>query len=355
MNYKNIIRPLGVTSQRFKCSAGAFGSFVTGAFNTILQQKTNDDNISAQKEINKQNIKNQWDMFRAQNSRQDYLNLNQDLIKRQSLQRAGLNLWSQFGGNPNVATNAISQPEQKTIPKVAPQMTSEFAQLLQNEPLVQAEVDKKKAETNLINKQAGVAAAEELFKKAQTWSIYQLTPEQRKNLEESNKKLIAETEKIDVDKELVQKTIDKTMEEIDAIRINNNLMMAQTPLILQKLATEIALMHSQGQLVDAQTLVAYKSLSVMSAQIQELISRAKLNEKQAQYVSNLAAKAFIDATFSPFEHLAGIGLTEAQTNEVKQSFENLKQQHDWVPFNNIVGAYTGVVGVAGNAMKGIVK
>ena len=312
MKHKYILKPLGVSSQRLKCNAGAFASFGLGAFNTIMQQKTNDDNISAQKEINKQNIKNQWDMFHAQNNRQDYLNANQDLIKRQSLQRAGLNLWSQFGGNPNVATNAISQPEQKTIPKVAPQLDSTFAQMLQQEPLVEAEVAKKKAETNLLNKQAGVAAADELYKRAQTWSIYQLTPEQRKNLEESNKKLIAETEKIEVDKDLVQKTIDKTMEETDAIRINNNLMMAQTPLILQKLATEIALMHSQGQLADAQTLVAYKSLSVMNAQIQELVSRAHLNEEQAKYVSNLATKAWIDATYSPLEHLAGIGLTQAQ-------------------------------------------
>ena len=152
MKHTYIFKPLGVSSQRFKCSAGAFASFGTGALNMILQQKTNDDNISAQKEINKQNIQNQWNMFHAQNNRQDYLNANQDLIKRQSLQRAGLNLWSQFGGNPNVATNAISQPEQKTVPKVAPQFTPEFAQLLQNEPLVkaQAELTKQQAKRQEI-------------------------------------------------------------------------------------------------------------------------------------------------------------------------------------------------------------
>lgn len=155
MNYKYIFKPLGVSSQRFKCSAGPFASFVTGGLNMILQQKINDDNISAQKEINKQNIQNQWNMFHAQNNRQDYLNANQDLIKRQSLQRAGLNLWSQFGGNPNVATNSVSQPEQKTVPKVAPQMTPEFAQMLQQQPLVdsQAELTKQKAkEQEILNR-----------------------------------------------------------------------------------------------------------------------------------------------------------------------------------------------------------
>ena len=152
MNYKYIFKPLGITSQRFKLNFGPFASFAAGAFNAILQQKTNDENISAQNEINKQNIKNQWDMFHAQNNRQDYLNANQDLIKRQSLQRAGLNLWSQFGGNPNVATNAISQPEQKTVPKVSPQMDSVFAQMLQQQPLVdaQAELTKQQAKRQEI-------------------------------------------------------------------------------------------------------------------------------------------------------------------------------------------------------------
>lgn len=139
MNYKYLLKPVGETSHRFKRNLGPFASFVGGAFNTIMQQKTNDDNISSQKEINKQNIQNQWNMFHAQNSRQDYLNANQDLIKRQSLQRAGLNLWSEFGGNPNLSTNTVSQPEQKTVPKVAPQFDTAFAQMLQQQPLVKAQ------------------------------------------------------------------------------------------------------------------------------------------------------------------------------------------------------------------------
>lgn len=139
MNYKYLFKPLGVTSQRFKHNLGPFASFVGGAFNTIMQQKTNDDNISAQKEINKQNIENQWRLFHAQNNRQDYLNANQDLIKRQSLQRAGLNLWSEFGGNPNLSTNTVAQPEQRTVPKVAPQFDTAFAQMLQQQPLVEAQ------------------------------------------------------------------------------------------------------------------------------------------------------------------------------------------------------------------------
>lgn len=154
MNYKYLFKPLGESSQRFKRNLGPFASFVGGAFNTIMQQKTNDDNISAQKEINKQNIQNQWNMFRAQNNRQDYLNANQDLIKRQSLQRAGLNLWSQFGGNPNLSTNTVSQPEQRTVPKVSPQFDTAFAQMLQQQPLVDAQAklaQQKAKEQEILN------------------------------------------------------------------------------------------------------------------------------------------------------------------------------------------------------------
>lgn len=154
MKYNYLLKPLGEYSQRFKRNLGPFASFVGGAFNTIMQQKTNDDNISFQKEINKQNIQNQWRMFHAQNNRQDYLNANQDLIKRQSLQRAGLNLWSQFGGNPNLSTNTVAQPEQRAVSKVAPQLDSVFAQMLQQQPLVdaQAKLTQQKAkEQEILN------------------------------------------------------------------------------------------------------------------------------------------------------------------------------------------------------------
>lgn len=130
------------------------GTTVAGVGNFISSLITNHQNVKSQEEINRRNIENQWKMFQALNDRQDYLNSNQDLIKRQSLQRAGLNLFSEFGGNPNVSTNTVSQPEQKTVPKVAPHLDSAFVQMLQQQPLVdaQAKLTQQKAkEQEILN------------------------------------------------------------------------------------------------------------------------------------------------------------------------------------------------------------
>lgn len=130
------------------------GTTVAGVGNFISSLITNHQNVKMQEEINRRNIENQWKMFQALNDRQDYLNANQDLIKRQSLQRAGLNLWSQFGGNPNLSTNTVSQPEQRAVSKVAPQLDSAFVQMLQQQPLVdaQAKLTQQKAkEQEILN------------------------------------------------------------------------------------------------------------------------------------------------------------------------------------------------------------
>lgn len=322
----------------------------------IAASLQNRKNLEEQERINKENLDFQREMFYKKSAREDVLNANSALIQRQSLEKAGLNpnIGSYGQLQTNVTQGSASSHAYAGQNPLAGIDGGALASLVQNQPLVNAEVEKKKAEKNLLEKQAGVAESDKLLKDAQRWSIEQLTPEQRKNLEESNKKLIAETNKIKVDQTLVEKTIDKVMEETDAVRINNNLMQAETPLILKKMATEIAVLYSQGQLADAQTIVAYKSLSVMNAQITELISRAKLNDKQADYISNLAQKAWIDGVFAPFEHMADIGLSKEQIEQVKQTVKNLEQHYNWVPFMNISSVYTGLVGGVASKVAGSV-
>lgn len=131
------------------------GTTIAGIGNFVSSLITNHQNVKMQEEINRRNIENQWKMFQALNDRQDYLNANQDLIKRQSLQRAGLNLFSEFGGNPNLSTNTVAQPEQRSVSKVAPQLDSAFVQMLQQQPLVdaQAKLTQQKAkEQEILNK-----------------------------------------------------------------------------------------------------------------------------------------------------------------------------------------------------------
>lgn len=332
-------------------AAAVLGSGIVSAVSGNSQNKAN---LSEQRRINAENIAFQREMFGKKSAREDVLNANSALIQRQSFEKAGLN--PNIGNYGQLQTN-VSQgtPSSQAYAGQNPFTgidAGALANLIQNQPLVDAEVAKRKAEKNLIDKQAGVAEADKLLKIAQRWSIEQLTPEQKKQFVEGTKKLIAETEKLNVDKELVQKTIDKVMEETDALRISNNLMTAETPLILQKYATEIALLNSQGQLTDAQTLVAYKSLSVMDAEIKELISRVHLNEKQALYVSQETLRVSIDNQYKPFEKANELELGDEQIRQAKQMVENLKQNYNWVPFNNIVGAIGGFVGSAAGSFVG---
>lgn len=146
MNYKHLFTPLGIIAHWcFPCDAFGVGTAIAGIANMIGTANANSQNVRMQEEINQRNISNQWKMFHAQNARQDYLNRNQDLIKRQSLVGAGLNVNSEFGGYPNLATNSIPLAEQKAA-QVQPIDASVFAQLLQQAPLVNAQARQANAD-----------------------------------------------------------------------------------------------------------------------------------------------------------------------------------------------------------------
>ena len=361
MNYKVYIRSIACQTryippqpQIIPALIGAAAVIGSGIFAAESSKSQNKKNLAEQRRINAENLAFQREMFAKKSAREDVLNANSALIQRQSLEKAGLN--PNIGGYGQLQTNVTQgTPSSQAYAGQNPFTgidAGALGTLIQNQPLVDAEVQKKIAEKNLLEKQSGVAEADALLKRAQAWSIAELTPEQKKQFEEGTKKLIAETEKINVDKELVQKPIDKVMEETDAIRISNNLMTAETPLIIQKYATELALLNSQGQLTDAQTLVAYKSLSVMDAQIKNLVSQAHLNDKQALYVSQEALRVAIDNQYKPFEKANELELSDQQIRQAKQLVENLKQNYNWVPFNNIVGSITSAAGAAAGVYAG---
>ena len=120
---------MGLDAHRYKPLF--WGAIASGASSLIGSFVNNE----MQKETNQQMIDNQWQMFRAQNERQDYLNDNQDLIKRNSLKKAGMNVNAEFGGYPNLNTNAISQPQLGS-----PQMDgATLANLMQQAPLIEAQ------------------------------------------------------------------------------------------------------------------------------------------------------------------------------------------------------------------------
>lgn len=294
---------------------------------------------------NRKNREFSQEMLQEQQLFQRELNANSALVQKQSLQRAGLNPNMLSGDPPYGSSSALGDSSPQVAPHLDANSIVSLAQMEQQKPLVEAQVNKTKAEENLINKQAGVAEADEVLKKAQAFNIQKLTPEQYNQLIETNKKIRAETEKTQVDSQLVAETILKVSSETVGQKLNNDLLRWSTPYILQKYASEISLLNKQGSLTDAQTLVAYKSLSVMNAEITELISRAHLNEKQAIYVSNLAFGVALDNQFKPFEQGTQLELQDWQIQEIKSSIHKIQTDIDFAPLDHIIGSVSGA-GVA---------
>ncbi len=351
MNYKYLFKPLGVTSQRFKRNLGPFASFVGGAFNTILQQKTNDDNISAQKEINKLNIDNQWRMFHAQNNRQDYLNANQDLIKRQSLQRAGLNLWSEFGGNPNLSTSPVTQAEQKTVPKVAPQFDTAFAQMLQQQPLVNAQVKNIEADTKKKEAETSNTEMDTVLKNTQNWQIQQLTPEQKKNLQEQSNLFKQDAEKARVSVPFIQKQMEKCQSEISQLDVNTSWLLDSYDSRLTQLAQQIAVMQSQKSLNIANCAVAYKSLQVMASQMRLIDSEISLNSEKWMQLNQLVQNLAIEGNFKQFELDIKKQYGETHAQKILEFLNEktllLRSEQQWRPLTVLLGLGNMGVNMAG--------
>ncbi|MBO7696291.1 MAG: hypothetical protein J6T10_26945 [Methanobrevibacter sp.] len=108
---------------------------ITGVAGNLL-------NYGLQDNINDENIANQWQMFRENQRYQNDQNLKMYSTLRKSLEGAGLNINSAFGGYPTTTA-----PSSSMATKVSPQIdTVGIAQLLQQAPLVKAQARKDNAD-----------------------------------------------------------------------------------------------------------------------------------------------------------------------------------------------------------------
>lgn len=99
-------------------------------------------NYGLQDNINDENIDNQWQMFRANQRYQNDQNLKMYSTLRKSLEGAGFNVNSAFGGYPT-----STAPSSSMASKVAPQIDSVgIASLLQQAPLIKAQARKDNAD-----------------------------------------------------------------------------------------------------------------------------------------------------------------------------------------------------------------
>lgn len=354
MRYKRLLTPLGLNAHwSFRSDIWGIGTTVAGIGNMISQLATNHENVKMQEEINRRNIENQWAMFRAQNNRQDFLNREQDLIKRQSLAKAGMNVNSEFGGYPNIATNQISQAEQKAA-QMSPPDFSLFAQMLQQQPLIKAQVDNINADTKKKEAETENTAMDTVLKNTQNWSLQQLTPEQKKNMHEQSELFKAESEKARVSVPFIQKQMEKCQSEIAKFDVETSWLLDSYDTRLGHAAMQVAVLQSQNSLNIANAAVAYKSLQVMATQMRLMESEISLNSQKWMELNQLVQNLAIDGNFKDFEYniKKKYGDTEAQKilELLNEKTLLLRSEQQWRPLTVLLG-----LGNMGVNMAGAVK
>ena len=321
------------------------GGFVLGAAANLL-------NMKMQSDANAANLANQNMLWNKQMRYQKDLNANGMLEHRRALARAGFNPNYEYGPAQNLTAQT---PQMASLQ--APHL--DVASLLQSQ-LIDAQRKNIEADTELKNKQGNVAEADSVLKQAQAWSLDQLTPAQRKEIEVHTGEMVQKIENLKVEQDLTLATIGKTMAETEGQELQNYLTKESTPLILKQYATNIALMHSQMKLNSAQTAAAYKSLSVMSAQINALNSQAHLNSVQAHYVANAAVGLAIDNDYkryrntfkSDFVHNE-LKLTDAQIKQIESAGEQMRVNTEFAPLTAISGALGGIGVAVGGLATGL--
>lgn len=308
-------------------------------------------NMMSSSSTNEKMIQAQEKLLGKQQQFQREMNEQMYPTYRRSLEAAGLNVNSQLGGYPNTSSS-VPQGPNLTAPQFDTAGLMQAFQIQQQQPLVDAQVDLTNAQADRVRSEIPNVEADTALKKAQAFNITELTVPQRQELEEKVKNVREATENLKVDRAETMEKINLLLGQTEGQRLSNELLNQETPLILQKYAGEIANLWSQKYLNNAQTAAAYKSLSVMTAQINELNSRAKLNDSQRTYVANLAFGVALDNQFKPFEKAVGLEFTDQQIQEIKETIGKIQQDKDWAPFNNIFGAFSSPMGAAAGAYFG---
>lgn len=120
----------------------------------ILSTLANGVNMMQQSKVNSDNLKNQNALQQRAFAYQDQNNINMYSTLRKSLEKAGLNVNSNFGGYPT--TSAPSSPLANLQ---APQVDATgMANLLQQAPLVKAQTDLLASQKAKTDEEAGVAS-----------------------------------------------------------------------------------------------------------------------------------------------------------------------------------------------------
>lgn len=321
---------------------------------TIASIASSNRNRHEQQAVNSQNMDFQREMFDKKLARENYLNANSALLQRQSLEKAGLNpnigAYGQLQSNlPNGTPSSQAYAMENPMNNAA---VNSFGSLIQNQPLVDAQVENIKADTDKKKLEGENVKVDTLLKEAQKWSIEELTPEQKKQLQKGVDKMEDEIQNLRVDRELLRENIKKVMAETEGQNLENILTERSTPLILEQYAANISVLYSQKKLNDAQAAAAYKSIAVMTQQIKTLASQQHLNEAQTNYVAQSAISVALSNDYNKFRNsfkeeyvYNELKMNRKQIEAVEKGIESVQTNIDFAPLTAISSA-AGSIGVA---------
>ena len=332
--------------------ASALGSLFGGIF-------TNKSNREAQERANQENMAFQREMFNRKAAREDMLNANSALIQRQSLEKAGL--------NPNVGQygqlqTGVAQGSPSSSAYIAQSpfdgaQMGALAQLLQQQPLVDAQAEniradtlKKNAETNNIN-------VDSILKETQNWSLRQKTPAEVKNLEQNTDLLHEEMNRVKWDSKQIEANIELIKSKQANIDVDTNFLLDTYDTRIGQLVATVSELQSRNQLNIAEAAVAYKSIEVMSHQIRDIESRISLNQKQWLYLDSEITNLCIDGDFKQFEYNIkkkfGDATAAAILENINEETLNLRSEEHWRPVSVVVGAAASAASAVGVSAGGV--
>lgn len=330
-------------------AAATLGSSVVGAL-------TNKSNQEEQERINAQNMDFQREMFARKSAREDVLNANSALIQRQALEKAGLN--PNIGSYGQLQTNVTqgtpsSQAYQAQNPFDA-QQAGVLANIVQQQPLVDAQVKNIQADTQKKNAEAENIAVDTILKNTQNWALRQKTPAEVKQLEKNTELLHEEMNRVKWDSKQIEANIELTKSKQANIDVDTSFLLDSYDTRLGQLVASVSELQSRNSLNIAQACVAYKSIEVMSHQIKEIESRVSLNQKQWLYLDSQITNLCIDGDFKQFqldiEKQFGKEKAMLILEQINEDILNTRSNMQWRPVGMLIGA-VGAGAAVGNLVK----
>lgn len=319
-----------------------FADQVQSGVNAYLNYSSSKENTNAAIQANKEMLERSFDMQKELNQQnlkdQERLANTSMLWQLQGIKSAGLSPAMLKGEGFSPSQSQGSAPSGSPSPVANPY-----------NPLISSQIQVTSAQARLLNAQADKVSADTentevdtILKKAQAFNINELTPWQRKTLEKEVDNIQKNMEKIDVDIDYVNALIEdvNSSKELKDVQIDQ--ITQVTPEMVKKFKAEIANLYSQRKLTIAQVGACYKSIQLMSKEIELIGSNIDLNAKQMEVLQEEVVNLQVDGDLKKFEDSINKKLGVDTATQIRKSIANSEVFRNYAsPLTSILGSVVG--------------